>query len=457
MIKKEFEIKNPTGLHIRPAGLLCEEAMNHKAKITFIYGSNNSEANCKSILSILGSCVRSGDRIELCCDGGNGGNIVLEIDEGENTLLRYKYHKKFVAQNGGDGMKSKFHGKTADDLVLKVPLGTVVRDAETGKIIKDMSDKEPFVLCRGGRGGWGNRHFSTPTRQIPRFAKSGIKGEEKEVVFELKMLADVGLVGFPNVGKSMILSKISAARPKIANYEFTTLSPNLGVVSAGEESSFVVADIPGIIEGAAEGAGLGHDFLRHIDRCRLLIHVVDVSGMTGRDPVEDIKKINSELKEYSEDLANRPQIIAANKCDMIEEGDFDKESFEKFVYQNGYRLIYVSALTEYNLKELVHLASEKLKSLPPMTVYEADYFPENDILDDKSNHDIIVKNINGVYHVEAEWIYKLMGSINFDDYESLMYFQKVLKNGGVFEKLEARGVKDGDTVSMYDFEFDFVK
>ncbi len=390
-------------------------------------------------------------------DGGNGGNVVVEIDEGENTLLRYKYHKKFIAENGGDGMKSKFHGKTADDLILKVPAGTVIRDAESGKIIKDMSDSEPFVLCRGGRGGWGNRHFSTPTRQIPRFAKSGIKGEEKEVVFELKMLADVGLVGFPNVGKSMLLSKISAARPKIANYEFTTLSPNLGVVDAGEERSFVAADIPGIIEGAAEGAGLGHDFLRHIDRCRLLIHVVDVSGMSGRDPIDDIEKINSELAEYSEDLANRPQIIAANKFDMSEEGEFDKNAFEEYTKNNGYDLIYISALTGMNVKELVHKTATKLKDLPPLTIYEADYTPEDEFTSDKSGHDILIKNVNGTYFVEADWIYKLMGSINFDDYESLMYFQKVLKNAGVFEKLEAKGVKDGDTVSMYDFEFDFVK
>ncbi len=390
-------------------------------------------------------------------DGGNGGNIVLQIDEGENTLLRYKYHRKFIAENGGDGMKSKFHGKTADDLILKVPPGTVVRDANTGKIIKDMSDCEPFMLCKGGRGGWGNRHFSTPTRQIPRFAKSGIKGEEKEVILELKMLADVGLVGFPNVGKSMILSKISAARPKIANYEFTTLSPNLGVVDAGDENSFVVADIPGIIEGASEGAGLGHEFLRHIDRCRLLIHVVDISSYSGRDPIEDIKLINSELADYSEELANRPQIIAANKSDMVDEEVFDRKAFEKYVEKMGYKLIYISALTGENVKELVHMAAEDLKELPPLTLYEADYFPEDDVLDDKSNHDIVIRNENGIYVVEAEWIYRLMGSINFDDYESLMYFQKVLKNSGVFDKLEAYGVKDGDTVSMYDFEFDFVK
>ena len=278
-------------------------------------------------------------------DGGNGGNIIFKIDEGQNTLTYYKYKRKFKAENGGDGSGSKYHGKNGADLVLPVPPGTVIKDAATGLVIQDMSECDTFVICKGGRGGWGNRHFSTPTRQIPRFAKSGIKGEEKEVVFELKMLADVGLVGFPNVGKSMLLSQISAAKPKIANYEFTTLSPNLGVVDAGDERSFVVADIPGIIEGAADGAGLGHDFLRHIDRCRLLIHIVDVSGMSGRDPVEDIVKINAELAEYSEDLANRPQIIVGNKCDMSEEGEFDKDSFESFVNQKGYDLMYISALS----------------------------------------------------------------------------------------------------------------
>lgn len=389
-------------------------------------------------------------------DGGNGGNIILEIDEGENTLLRYKYHRKFTAENGQDGMKSKFHGKTADDLILKVPPGTVVRDAASGRIIKDMSDCGSFVLCRGGKGGWGNRHFSTPTRQIPRFAKNGIKGEEKEVILELKMLADVGFVGLPNIGKSLLLSKISSAKPKIANYEFTTLSPNLGVVDAGDENSFVAADIPGIIEGAADGAGLGHEFLRHIDRCRLIVHLVDISGMSGRDPIEDIKLINSELALYSEELASRPQIIAANKIDLLED-ETDLSGFEAFVKEMGYDLIYISALTEKNVKPLVKKIAEKLKALPPITVYEPDYVPELENLEDKNDRSIVIRNVNGVYEVEAEWLYRLMGTINFDDYESLMYFQKILKNSGVFDKLEEFGVKDGDTVSMYDFEFDFVK
>ena len=389
-------------------------------------------------------------------DGGNGGNVILEIDEGETTLLRYKYHRKFVAGNRMDGMKRKFHGASAEDLFLKVPAGTVVRDAESGKIIKDMSSCEPFVLCKGGKGGWGNRHFSTPTRQIPRFAKSGIKGEEREVVLELKMLADVGLVGFPNVGKSMLLSKISEAKPKIANYEFTTLSPNLGVVDAGDERSFVVADIPGIIEGASEGLGLGHDFLRHIDRCRMLIHVVDVSGESGRDPVEDIKKINAELSAYSPDLASRPQIIAANKTDARREDAPDLSDFEAFVKENGWQLVYISALTEKNVELLLKKTVAMLDTLPPVRRYEPE-FVEDETADPSTDKEITIKNVNGTYVVEGEWIYRLMGNINFDDYESLMYFQKTLRRNGVFDKLEEKGIQDGDTVSVYDFEFDYVK
>lgn len=389
-------------------------------------------------------------------DGGNGGNVILEIDEGETTLLRYKYHRKFVAGNGMDGMKRKFHGASAEDLILKVPAGTVVRDAESGKIIKDMSSCEPFVLCKGGKGGWGNRHFSTPTRQIPRFAKSGIKGEEREVVLELKMLADVGLVGFPNVGKSMLLSKISEAKPKIANYEFTTLSPNLGVVDAGDERSFVVADIPGIIEGASEGLGLGHDFLRHIDRCRMLIHVVDVSGESGRDPVEDIKKINAELSAYSPDLASRPQIIAANKTDARREDAPDLSDFEAFVRDQGWEIVYISALTEKNVDLLLKKTVAMLDTLPPVRRYEPE-FVEDETADPSTDKEITIKNVNGTYVVEGEWIYRLMGNINFDDYESLMYFQKTLRRNGVFDKLEEKGIQDGDTVSVYDFEFDYVK
>ncbi len=389
-------------------------------------------------------------------DGGHGGNIVFVIDEGTNTLLDFRYHRKFIAKNGGDGMPAKFHGATADDLIIKVPAGTVIKDAESGRIIKDMSDCGPTVICKGGRGGWGNRHFATPTRQIPRFAKNGTKGEEREVVLELKMLADVGLVGFPNVGKSSILSMISAAKPKIANYHFTTLSPMLGVVRVHESAGFVCADIPGLIEGAADGAGLGHDFLRHVDRCRLIIHVVDISCSEGRDPIDDVKKINAELANYNDRLATRPQIIAANKCDAA---DMDSEvvaRFEDFVKNElGAELIYVSAATGENLTTLVNMTAEKLKDLPPIEYYEADYVKEEII--DTGDRTVNITNENGVYVVEAEWLYNFMGSINFDDRESLSYFQRVLKSSGVIEQLEAAGVKDGDTVSMYEFEFDFVK
>lgn len=389
-------------------------------------------------------------------DGGNGGNIIFVIDEGTNTLIDFRYHRKFVAKNGGDGMPSKFHGATADDLIIKVPAGTVIKDAASGKVIKDMSDCGPCVICKGGRGGWGNRRFATPTRQIPRFAKNGTKGEEREVILELKMLADVGLVGFPNVGKSSILSMISSAKPKIANYHFTTLSPVLGVVSSGEGRGFVCADIPGLIEGASEGAGLGHDFLRHVDRCRLIIHVVDISGSEGRDPIEDIKKINAELAGYSEKLAARPQIVAANKCDALDRENTDLSDFEKFVRDElGAELIYVSAATRENIDELVRVTAKKLEDLPPIEYYEAEYV-EDAVIDD-GDRTVDIRFEDGVYYVEGDWLYNFMGSINFDDRESLSYFQRVLKSSGLIEQLEEAGVKDGDTVSIYDFEFDFIK
>ncbi len=386
-------------------------------------------------------------------DGGNGGNIIVKADSGKNTLLDYKYKRKFIAQNGGNGAAAKFHGATAPDLTLLVPYGTLIKDAESGKIIKDMSDDEPFILCRGGRGGWGNRHFATPTRQIPRFAKSGILGEEKEVIFELKMIADVGIIGMPNVGKSTLLSMISAAKPKIADYHFTTLSPNIGVVSVGEGRGFTAADIPGLIEGASEGAGLGHEFLRHTDRCRLLIHVVDISASEGRDPIEDVKMINSELAKYSEELAKRPQIIAANKFDAVSDEEA-LDRFEAFIDESGYELVYISAATGHNVDTLVNVVSERLRFLPQIKVYDADYVEAEP---EEKNYDVTVKNDNGVYIVEGDWLYNLMGSINFEDRESLSYFQRMLRKNGVIDALEAKGCKDGDTVSMYDFEFDFIK
>lgn len=389
-------------------------------------------------------------------DGGKGGSIVFRIDEGANTLTYYKYRRKFAAENGGDGKNDKFHGKNGSDIILPVPPGTVIKDPESGAIIKDMSGCDDFVICKGGKGGWGNKHFATPTRQIPRFAKSGIRGEEKEVLLELKLIADVGLVGFPNVGKSSILSMISGAKPKIANYHFTTLEPNIGVVDVDKDKAFVAADIPGLIEGASDGAGLGDRFLRHVDRCRLLLHVVDVSGSEGRDPVDDIKTINSELQRYSVDLASRPQIIVANKKDLLDE-DADLSAFEKFVKNSGYDLIYVSAVTGENIKKMVYTAYDKLSELPPVTVYESNYI-EPQTYNDTSERDIsITRDSAGTYVVEGEWLYNLMGSINFDDRESMNYFQRVLRQSGVIEKLETAGVSDGDTVSIYDFEFDFVK
>ena len=388
-------------------------------------------------------------------DGGNGGSIIFKVDEGATTLLYYKYRRKFVAPSGGDGRGSKWHGANGEDLVLLVPRGTLIKDAETGAIIKDMSDCDEFVVCKGGRGGWGNKHFATPTRQIPRFAKSGIKGDEKEIALELKMIADVGLVGLPNVGKSSILSVISASRPKIGNYNFTTLSPNLGVVKVRDNEGFIAADIPGLIEGASEGAGLGHEFLRHVERCRLLIHVVDISGLNGNDPIDDIELINNELITYSEALADRPQIICANKADMIDEELVDIEEFEEYVRDNGWELIYVSAVTRDNIDKLVSMVWDRLAVLPPTQVFESTYV-EPEVFDD-GNREVTITNVNGVYVVEADWLYKVMGSVNFDDRESLTYFQRVLKNSGVIEKLEEKGCDDGDTVSIYDFEFDFIK
>ena len=390
-------------------------------------------------------------------DGGHGGNIVFRIDKGSNTLLAFRYKHKFIAANGENGRGSKFHGASADDLVISVPPGTIIRDAKTGKIIHDMTENDgaDYICCKGGRGGWGNRHFATPTRQIPNFAKNGTKGEEKEVTLELKMLADVGIIGYPSVGKSSILSCISAAKPKIADYHFTTLSPNLGVVSTGAESGFVAADIPGLIEGASEGLGLGHAFLRHVDRCRLLLHVVDISCFEGRDPIDDIVMINTELLKYSPELAERPQIIVANKCDALDREYVDVDAFEAYVKDIGCELIYVSAATGENLDRLVALCAERLAELPPMLVYDSEYTPEDEYIE--SVKETVIRRENNTFYVEGDWLYNLMGQINFDDYESLNYFQKVLRNSGVFAMLEEKGCSDGDTVSIYDFEFDYVK
>ncbi len=390
-------------------------------------------------------------------DGGRGGNIVFRVDEGSNTLLAFRYKRKFLAENGQNGMGSKCHGKSGEDTVILVPPGTLLRDPESGKIIFDMSRDREFIACRGGRGGWGNRHFATPTRQIPRFAKSGTKGEEREIRLELKMLADVGLVGFPNVGKSSILSRISAAKPKIANYHFTTLSPNLGVVPMGEGQGFVVADIPGLIEGAAEGAGLGHAFLRHVDRCRLLLHVVDASGLEGRDPVSDMEAIDAELVRYSPQLADRPQVVIANKMDVTDPDSPQVKALRERCEALGRRLLFVSTVTGDGLNEMLEVCREMLRTLPPLTEYETEITPEDLATAGAGGIQTEVHREGKVWYVEGQWLCNFMGQINFGDYESLNFFQRVLEKNGVFNLLREKGIEDGDTVNIYDFEFEYVK
>ena len=386
-------------------------------------------------------------------DGGKGGSIILQVDDHMSTLMDFRYKRKYTAPAGGDGQGARRTGKDGQDLVIKVPRGTLVRDAETNEIIKDMSTNEPFVLCKGGRGGWGNQHFATPTRQVPRFAKAGLPGESHDVILELKLLADVGLVGFPNVGKSTLLSVVSKAQPKIANYHFTTLFPNLGVVWVADGVSFVLADIPGIIEGASEGAGLGHDFLRHIDRCRLLVHIVDVSGSEGRDPVEDFDAITAELEQYSEDLAKRPQIVCANKVDIMEDPE-NLERLRAHVEAKGYTLFEISAAAHQGTRQVVSKVAEMLSTLPPVTVYEPEYVPRPATIDTSAPLDI-QRADDGTWLIEGPWLERLMGNVNFSDYESRMWFDKQLRDAGLFQQLEEMGIEDGDIVSLYDFEFEY--
>lgn len=385
-------------------------------------------------------------------DGGRGGDIILQVDPNMSTLMDFRYKRKYTAQNGGDGGGKRCSGKTGESLVIKVPQGTIIRDKETQALIWDMSKGERFVLARGGSGGWGNQHFATPTRQAPRFAKAGLPGEAREVVLELKLLADVGLVGFPNVGKSTLLSVVSKAHPKIANYHFTTLYPNLGVVYVEEGVSFVMADIPGIIEGASEGAGLGHDFLRHIDRCRLLIHVVDVSGSEGRDPVADLEAINAELASYSPELASRKQLVAANKLDLNEEND-NLDRLRAYCRDHGLRLFEISAAAHMGVRELVKATAGELSQLPPITVYEPDiieYKPEP-----CRPEDISVTHYDDVWILEGEWLARLVRNVNFGDYESRQFFDRTLRDSGIYDRLETLGIAEGDTVSIFDIEFEY--
>ena len=387
-------------------------------------------------------------------DGGHGGSIVLRVDDNLSTLMDFRYKRKYTAPNGEDGKGGRCKGKRGADLVIKVPRGTVVRDAETNEVIKDMSDSEDYVLCRGGRGGWGNQHFATPTRQVPRFAKAGLPGEEHEVILELKLLADVGLVGFPNVGKSTLLSVTSNAHPKIANYHFTTLYPNLGVIYVADGVSFVMADIPGIIEGASEGVGLGHDFLRHIDRCRLLVHVVDVSGSEGRDPVADFDAINAELEQYSPDLAGRPQIVAANKVDIMAAPE-NLERLRTHVEAKGFALMEISAAAHQGTRELVGKVAEMLAALPPVMVYEPEYVPKPPVVDTSEPLDIQRLDDGHTWLIQGPWLQRLMANVNFDDYESRMWFDKALRESGLYQQLEERGIQDGDTVSLDGYEFEY--
>ena len=385
-------------------------------------------------------------------DGGHGGSVVLRVDTGMTTLMDFRYKRKYTAPAGGNGQGSNMKGKNGENLIIRVPLGTVVRDAESGEVIKDMSDQEDYVLAKGGRGGWGNQHFATPTRQAPRFAKAGLPGESHDVVLELKLLADVGLVGFPNVGKSTLLSVVSGAHPKIANYHFTTLFPNLGVVYLGEGESFVMADIPGIIEGASDGVGLGHDFLRHIDRCRLVVHIVDVSGSEGRDPVEDFITINNELEQYSPELAQRPMIVVANKMDILQEPE-NLTRLREYTDSLGLPLYEMSAAIHKGTKELMRVIFNRLQELPPITVYEAEYIKP--LAEAGSADELTIERQGDVWLVSAGWMERLIADINFDDYESRMYFDRQLRKSGLFDRLEEMGIQKGDTVSIYDIEFDY--
>jgi len=388
-------------------------------------------------------------------DGGRGGSVVLRVDDNLSTLMDFRYRRSYAAPSGQGGEGGRRKGRSGADLVIRVPRGTVVRDAKTGEIIIDMSTQDEFILARGGRGGWGNTHFATPTRQVPRFAKSGLPGEKLEVELELKLLADVGLVGFPNVGKSTLLSVTSNARPKIADYHFTTLYPNLGMIYVEEGVSFVMADIPGIIEGAAEGAGLGHDFLRHIDRCRLIIHVVDASGSEDRDPVEDFDKINEELRRYSPELASRPMLVAANKTDLLPPGSGRLERLRAHVMERGCAFYAISAATATGTRELMRAVAGRLAQLPPVTVYEPEYVRPQAEAGDAA--ELKIERFDDLWIVSGVWLERLVADVNFSDYESRMYFDRQLRRSGLFDRLESMGVEDGDTVSIYDVEFTYEK
>lgn len=387
-------------------------------------------------------------------DGGKGGDVVFVVDDNLATLADFRYKRKYSAPNGEGGKGGRCNGKKGQDLEIKVPRGTIIREANSKAVMADMSKTERFVAAKGGKGGWGNMHFATSTRQVPRFAKPGVPGEEWEVSLELKFLADVGLVGYPSVGKSSLISVVSQAKPKIGDYHFTTLVPNLGVVSMGEGNSFVIADIPGLIEGASEGVGLGHQFLRHVERCRMLIHIVDVSGSEGRNPIDDFEKINEELKKFNPDLAERPMIVAGNKIDMAEPEQI--EEFKKYVNDKGYEYYSICAPIMEGTKELMNVTWNMLKELPPIKEYEVEEIPLESLIPEDDNSFKITQEDEGYYLVEAKWFPRVLKGIDVTDYEALQYMQRVLEKSGVFDALREKGIQEGDIVSLYNIEFEYI-
>ncbi len=395
-------------------------------------------------------------------DGGNGGSVIFKVDTGMTTLTDYRFRRKFSAEDGEQGGKKRCHGKDGKDLILKVPAGTVVREFETGKVIVDMSgDNTEVTVLKGGRGGRGNQHFATSTMQAPKYAQPGQDAQEVTVQLELKTIADVGLVGFPNVGKSTLISMVTNAKPEIANYHFTTLQPHLGVVDLPEgDGGFVIADIPGLIEGASEGIGLGHEFLRHIERCRVLIHIVDAAGVEGRDPVDDIYAINKELAAYNVDLAKKPQIIAANKTDVIQTPDGEEDPIsriEKEFGPKGIKIFPISAATKTGLKELIYYVNDMLKKMDNTpVVYEQEYFPEEHI-GEKLPYTVSYDEKEQMYILEGPRIEKMLGYTNLDSEKGFRFFQKFIKEIGATDQMEALGIQDGDTVKMYGFHFDYYR
>lgn len=389
-------------------------------------------------------------------DGGKGGDVIFMVDESMRTLIDFKYKKHYVAESGKNGSGSNCTGKYGKDLIIKVPPGTIIKDEKTGRVLADLvKPGEYIVAAKGGKGGKGNQHFATSSRQAPKFAQKGEPGEERWVILELKLLADVGLIGYPNVGKSTLLSVVTAARPKIADYPFTTLTPNLGVVDLGMGESFVLADIPGLIEGAHKGAGLGHEFLKHVERTKLLIHLVDVAAIEGRDPIQDFENINRELSQYNLKLAQKPQIVAANKTDLPD-ADNNLKTFTEYIESKGYKVFPISAATGKGVRELMLHAAEMLKNIPDTKVVE----DEEEVVYEVSKDNeppFTIRIENGVYIVEGETVKRILRSVNFNNFESLQYFQRAIKRAGIDDALKNMGIKDGDTVRMYDWEFDYME